>query len=444
MGKKTAAVMAEVSDAELEAMVRGLIERVPGIARTEFKRELPKEYKWLAQRALEMARILAGRREIHRWAAGASKERFFTQEPFEALSKAVMKVLAAGPLDEAELKLRLENEGNGLSDLFGEWKKSALGRREIFAHAGKRFGLRAPEPAVSDAELEQTVRSIVERESGITRIEFKAALGNLGKEWQKLEQRALVIVETLATRSELFRWAKGKKERFFAGDPLDAVSRAVTELLAGGPREEGEIGALLESRGRGLVDVIPAWKARALEQGEVFEHPPQSGSRKKRLGLKPLPPPEVAVVLQGAFAALKKALESEDGRRLSRESVLAALEKQVAELLSKREPSRTTGSSGQSLGGDGEVPRRAFLAALRELAAENPSNAPLSVHVLRDRLELDKRSFDRLALELEREQLVTLLPHDFPASLSAAERAAMIEDERGTHYHVISFRRSHG
>jgi hypothetical protein len=59
-------------------------------------------------------------------------------------------------------------------------------------------------------------------------------------------------------------------------------------------------------------------------------------------------------------------------------------------------------------------------------------------------MRLDKEHFDRLALELSREGIVTLHHHDFPASLSPSERTELVQDERGTHYVGIAIRRSHG
>jgi hypothetical protein len=85
-----------------------------------------------------------------------------------------------------------------------------------------------------------------------------------------------------------------------------------------------------------------------------------------------------------------------------------------------------------------------FRKALGAVSAENPPGALLSVREVRARAGLPKAVFDALALAFASKQLVTLHHHDFPSSLSAPERAQLIEDGRGTFYIGIAPRRPEG
>lgn len=82
-----------------------------------------------------------------------------------------------------------------------------------------------------------------------------------------------------------------------------------------------------------------------------------------------------------------------------------------------------------------------FRKALGAVTAENPAGALLSVRDVRARAALPKAVFDALALSFASKGLVTLHHHDFPTSLSATERAQLIEDGKGTFYIGIAARR---
>lgn len=76
----------------------------------------------------------------------------------------------------------------------------------------------------------------------------------------------------------------------------------------------------------------------------------------------------------------------------------------------------------------------AVLTALRVLASREPTGALLSVRALRRLCSLPKTHFDKSVLRLSRAGRVVLHHHDFPASLPEADRAELIEDERGIYY----------
>lgn len=82
-----------------------------------------------------------------------------------------------------------------------------------------------------------------------------------------------------------------------------------------------------------------------------------------------------------------------------------------------------------------------FRKALDVVSAANPPGALLSVREVRARAALPKVVFDVLAVNFASKHLITLHHHDFPTSLSAAERAQLIEDGKGTFYIGIALRR---
>lgn len=103
--------------------------------------------------------------------------------------------------------------------------------------------------------------------------------------------------------------------------------------------------------------------------------------------------------------------------------------------VSSKPTSKVTGSIEQAA---------TFRRALAAVSAENPLGALLSVREVRARAGLSKPVFDNLALEFARKNLVTLHHHDFPSSLSATERAQLIDDGKGTFYIGIAPRRAEG
>ena len=82
------------------------------------------------------------------------------------------------------------------------------------------------------------------------------------------------------------------------------------------------------------------------------------------------------------------------------------------------------------------------LAAVGKLAALQPEGALLSVRDLRATMTLPKARFDAAVLRLAKAEEVVIHFHDYPASLTEVERAALVKDAQGTHYVGIAPRRS--
>ncbi|MES1175998.1 MAG: hypothetical protein ABUL62_16880 [Myxococcales bacterium] len=242
--------------------------------------------------------------------------------------------------------------------------------------------------------------------------------------YQAFAQQALAVARQFVVAGKLFVAMAGKQEIFFARDPLLTVDQVVRSLISSAPVDEATIKAHLAREAPGHETLLKAWLEEAIAQGRLFEHPASPGTRKKRYGLN-RPVPDVSASLKSVLTQLRKALTSTDAKGVPREVVANAL-------LSELGLSPLPGAPAQ----DG------FLEALNQLATDNPGQALLSVRDLRARTGLGKEQFDKLALDLSRQGVISLHHHDHPASLSDLDREQLVRDARGTHYIGIAVRRA--
>jgi hypothetical protein len=77
---------------------------------------------------------------------------------------------------------------------------------------------------------------------------------------------------------------------------------------------------------------------------------------------------------------------------------------------------------------------RLILETITRLQPPGQKRALVSIRELRRSMNLPKKDFDRAVLSLASQGKVALHHHDFPTSLSEAEREALVQDERGTYY----------
>lgn len=275
----------------------------------------------------------------------------------------------------------------------------------------------------TEQELEQLARELVARASGLSGSDFKKELPS---DQKKAAKDILEAANQLAARRELYRWSIAKKVRFFEREPFDDLVRAIGAGLANGPLSEVELKRQLESVHRGFGDLFKVWIKAALSRGELFAHPPAKGSKAKRFGLSP----DVGGLLKSVFTALQKVANSPAGKRVAKAQLLKALAIELDRI------------SKEPLAPPKATERERFLSQLCGLSLETKSEGLLSIHELRARLPFDKQQFDGIALELMRDELVTLHHHDFPESLSEPERASLVVDSRGNHFVGIALRRA--
>jgi len=229
----------------------------------------------------------------------------------------------------------------------------------------------------------------------------------------------------LAANRELYRWSSASKVRFFAVDPFDMLAQSVTQALANGPLSETELKLSSESSHRGFGDLLKEWLKGALARGDVFVHLPAKGSKVKRFGVTP----DVGGLLKTVFAALRKVLATPTGKRVRKAQLLEAMSAELDTALPSGSESKAT-------------ERERFLVKLCAFALETKTEGLLSIREFRAHLPFDKQHFDRVALELMRDELVTMHHHDFPESLSDPERAELVLDTRGNHFVGIALRRA--
>jgi hypothetical protein len=279
-----------------------------------------------------------------------------------------------------------------------------------------------PSRVYSNEELEQVAREVIARASGLAASDFKKQLDT---ELKKSDKLVVAAALRLVARGECYRWVQAKKMRFFATDPFDALASAVSTTVATEPMTEATLKAQLEARHRGFGDLLKAWLKGALSRGDVFLHPPAKGSKLKRYGREP----NVEALLKKVSAELVKALSSTIGQKVERRLVLEALAATLGVPVVCVDTSRAEA-------------RERFLVELFRLGLEGRAQGLLSVRELRGRLTFDKTTFDSIALELARDELVSLHYHDYPASLSVDEREELIAAPSGQYYVGIALRRT--
>lgn len=251
------------------------------------------------------------------------------------------------------------------------------------------------------------------RTSGLKGAELAKALPNAPKE------ALFEALRGLAARGALFRYQKGKTERFFAADPVARLDALVPALLErAGPLDEASLKAAVEAEARGHGDLLREWLRGARARRVVFEHGPKPGARTKRIGREP----DLGRHLAGTFSALRKALLELDAAGVPRERVAAAVRKELG--LSPASAAAPAPPAGD---------RDAVLRALGALAAEHRPGALLLVRDLRARVGLDKDRFDLAVLALASERKAILHHHDHAAALSEKERRELVFDGR-VHY----------
>jgi DNA-binding transcriptional MerR regulator len=278
-----------------------------------------------------------------------------------------------------------------------------------------------PPRVYSNEDLEQVARDLIARASGLSSSDFKKLLQ---ADLKKSDKLVVAAALRLTARRECYRWVQAKKMRFFAQDPFDALATAVSTEITEEPLTETVLKARVETRHRGFGDLLKEWLKGSLSRGELFLHPPAKGSKLKRYGREP----DIQGMLKKVYAELDKVLVSTAGQKVRRNQILQSLAQALGATDDKTSPNHAAA-------------RERFLVTLFRLGFERTTGGLLSVRELRTRLDFDKATFDGLALELSRDELVTLHYHDFPASLSSVEREELVTGANGQFYVGIAFRR---
>ncbi|WP_437810650.1 hypothetical protein [Sorangium sp. So ce1078] len=277
-----------------------------------------------------------------------------------------------------------------------------------------------------DADLKRAIAETVARlGKPVTPAEARKALP---KPYQRPPAELSRLLDELAASRVLFAVPSGKSRRFLDRDPERSLRDAILAALKDGPLTKPELTKRVKAAAPGLDKGLAAALAALRKSGAVREHP-KAGKTSARYALYP---PDPAPFLGGAMREVKAALKKLAPHGVS----LAAVYEALGRALGVEAPAAARAAADGALSDD-----EAVLRAVRELAARETSGALLPVRAVRAALPLDKGRFDRAALRLAAGGALVLQHHDYPASLSAEERAALVVDDHGTHYARVAPRR---
>ncbi len=168
---------------------------------------------------------------------------------------------------------------------------------------------------------------------------------------------------------------------------------------------------------------LPTFWDPLLRDRTIKWHPPLKG---KRLGLQE---PDPANFLS---AEIRKLLDKGEKLGFSPEAILQSIRRDSGRLPLKPLPSRTA-----------EEEERIIFQAMAAIKPAAAQGALVYIPDLRKALADDfpaKESFDRAILKLAEREKVQLQSHSLPAELNEEQRAAMIDNGRGSFFMAIGIR----
>jgi len=160
-----------------------------------------------------------------------------------------------------------------------------------------------------------------------------------------------------------------------------------------------------------------------VKNGTIKWHPPQ---KRKSLGLQEPDPADYLA------AEIRKLFEKGEKLGFEAEAVLRAAQAYAKPSSSRKPPALTAAEA-----------ERTILKAMTSLKPAAAQGALVYIPDLRQALRdifPDKESFDRAILELAKLEKVQLQSHSLPAELTAEQRAAMIDNGRGSYFMAVGIR----
>lgn len=258
--------------------------------------------------------------------------------------------------------------------------------------------------SLEQSSLPLTARQIRERLTGPYKLPL-AALESLLE--QLVEAGITYRYPSVGSGGKGRYWTRGVEQ--FARESILRMlaSRAIplSEILR---RQRQTLKGMNESAQRRLISEM-------IQDGSLHEWPPTLGSRISRLSALP---PSPRFYLEDAVEKIARRIGTTPSSMggVLRELALACEQ----------------GSNETVTNLDDKVVER--MLQVRLAASQG---APLPLRDLWRSLEsegCDKRTFDRIVLDLAASYRVTLLKHDFPGMLSAADQAELVVDQYGNHY----------
>lgn len=222
------------------------------------------------------------------------------------------------------------------------------------------------------------------------------------------------------------------KERFWGQDFLEYGRRRVLETLKlKGPLATAKLQTTLKDLDKGQFDRV---LSSLEERGAVFRHPPRK-SGPELLGSRPPAPEDYLKEVQTLLTKVVTTLRSAN-------VPLDALRRAIVQLA---EGAGIPFGAGMSTPPAPAKPITVDLIALMQrLEPGVERGALVGIRDLRQAAGMPKAQFDELMLHLARDGRLSLHRHDYPASLSAAERDDLVTDAHGQFYVGVALRQSPG
>ncbi|WP_156339087.1 hypothetical protein [Chondromyces crocatus] len=300
-----------------------------------------------------------------------------------------------------------------------------------------------------DVDLQLALRDTVVRlAKPVSTSEVRKALP---RPYQRPASEITRQLDELVRTRRLFTLKLGKSLKYCAREPEALLRDAVLSALADGPLSRDDLTKHVKRVAPGYEKGLAVAFTSLLTRGEVREHPKVGTQKKIRYGLLPPDPAPYLAKLTKDLRALQKKLSAHGVTATAIHATLGhALGLDPPHLASPpRNPSLAAVAIPAAIATSAASENRAvedeaiLLAALTALAAREPPGALLSLRTLRALQTLPKQRFDEAVLRLSESGRVVLHHHDFPASLTEAEREELVLDTHGVHYLGIAPRRIH-
>lgn len=227
----------------------------------------------------------------------------------------------------------------------------------------------------------------------------------------------------------------GGRPRYWTRGIEHFAREALLRLLAARALTMAEILRRLRHSLRGMEEAAQRGLVRRLigelkREGALHEWPAVIGGRTPSFSALP---PDPRFYLEDAIRRIARRLD------LAPASLAAPL-RELAGAASSNAAAAPMAASAPVAGGDLDEKLLERMVQVKLAAAQG---APLPLRELWQSLRAEgweKSAFDRIVLGLAAGYRVTLLKHDFPGMLSAADRADLVVDEYGNHFVGIALR----
>jgi len=286
---------------------------------------------------------------------------------------------------------------------------------EIFIWPGKRYWNRDPR-----SEAQHLIPQYLSQSGVVSAAKVKTAL--------RLPLELIdPTLKGLVAEGRLHIWQPGKTAYYCLFDPQSVAQETLLKALADGPLTEKTVIYWVKKKLMGYNSKnLKQHLSPLLHSGQVIEHP-KYGKTKARYGLKA---PEPDLYLDKAKSEIETVHKLLAPSGVSLEAVFRALGEHLG---LEMKPSASGGEKPEDRTPMAEA-ERLILEGIVRLQPLGQHRALVSIRELRRLLTLTKNDFDRAVFSLAAKDRVALHHHDFPGSLSPAEREEMVRDDRGTYY----------